>query len=248
MNIVHLAVPGIASSGARHLSPLEIVVDPATLYRYERTTEGALLAFDKMTIEQGAASASSATADVTGDWVVYLARSANEGLAYINAAANPSTGLFSLGSTFTIQTGWDVEFIAAHPDGTRLYDFIQRLYAGRTSNGKVVGNASLVAYRTHTETPSTLSPTQAPTPAPTATPDPTPSPTVSRLGNSNEISPPELISAELSETESLFALSFNRTCYCTAGAGVAELSELSFPPALCGHDFVTGVYDQRFVV
>ncbi|CAM9232606.1 unnamed protein product [Ectocarpus sp. 6 AP-2014] len=199
MNIVHLAVPGIASSGARHLSPLEIVVDPATLYRYERTTEGALLAFDKMTIEQGAASASSATADVTGDWVVYLARGANEGLAYINAAANPSTGLFSLGSTFTIQTRWNVDFIAAHPDGT-----VSRLYAGQTSNGKpcdriyaaddifnralvspdgkylyVVGKASLVAYRTHTETPSTLSPTQAPTPAPTATPDPTPSPTLS---------------------------------------------------------------------
>lgn len=113
---------------------------------------------------------------------------------------------------------------------------------------QVIGEASLVAYRTHTETPNTLSPTQAPTPAPTATPDPTPSPTVSPIGDSNEISPPELTSAELSGTESLFVLSFNRTCYCTAGAGASEVSEVSFPPALCGHDFVTGVFDQRYVV
>lgn len=49
---------------------------------------------------------------------VYLARETNEGLAYIGATANPSTGLFSLGSTFTAQTTWDVDFIAAHPDGT----------------------------------------------------------------------------------------------------------------------------------
>ncbi|CAM9381244.1 unnamed protein product, partial [Ectocarpus sp. 8 AP-2014] len=299
-----------------------IVVDSATLYRYERTAEGALLAFDNVTIEQGATSASSATADVTGDWVlivvyktlysyyvgnetielsqtvvgddtiedskfievmpdsesVYLARTANGGLAYLSAKANASTGLFTLGSTFTVQTSWGADFIAAHPDGTRLY-------AGRTANGKigeyipdaldgslaepctdvdaedgifnralvspdwtylyVIGEARLSAYRTHTETPNTLSPTQAPTPAPTATPDPTPSPTVSPIGDSNEISPPELTSAELSGTESLFVLSFNRTCYCTAGAGASELSERSFPPALCGHDFSTGVFDQR---
>ncbi|CAM9236501.1 unnamed protein product [Ectocarpus fasciculatus] len=113
------------------------------------------------------------------------------------------------------------------PDGMYLY---------------VVGSLSLVAYRTHTATPITLSPTQAPTPAPTATPDPTTSPTLSPIGDSNGIPPPELTSAELSGTESLFVLSFNRTCYCTAGAGA---SELSFPPALCGEDFETGVFDQR---
>ncbi|CAM9766978.1 unnamed protein product, partial [Ectocarpus sp. 12 AP-2014] len=98
------------------------------------------------------------------------------------------------------------------------------------------------AYRTHTETPITPSPTEAPTPAPTATPEPTPSPAPSQIGDSNEISPPDLTSAELSGTESLFVISFNRTCYCTAGAGA---SELSFPPALCGQDFETAVFDQR---
>lgn len=50
----------------------QIVVDTSTLYRYERTGEGALLAIDNVTIEQGAASASSATADPTGNWVVSL--------------------------------------------------------------------------------------------------------------------------------------------------------------------------------
>lgn len=56
----------------RLFKPSQIVVDSTTLYRYERTAEGALLAFDNVTIEQGTTSASSATADVTGDWVVSL--------------------------------------------------------------------------------------------------------------------------------------------------------------------------------
>lgn len=98
------------------------------------------------------------------------------------------------------------------------------------------------AYQTHTETPITPSPVEAPTLAPMATPEPTPSPTSSPIGDSNVIPPPELTSAELSGTESFFVLSFNRTCYCTAGAGTLELS---FPPALCGQDFRTGVFDQR---
>ncbi|CAB1100233.1 unnamed protein product [Ectocarpus sp. CCAP 1310/34] len=84
--------------------------------------------------------------------------------------------------------------------------------------------ADVIAYRTHTETPITASPTEAP------------------IGDSNEIFPPGLTSAELSGTESLFVISFNRTCYCTAGAGA---SELSFPPALCGQDFETAAFDQR---
>ncbi|CAM9229815.1 unnamed protein product, partial [Ectocarpus fasciculatus] len=295
-----------------------IVVDPSTLYRYERTAEGALLAIDNVTIEQGAASASSATADSTGDWVVilvyqtlysyfvgseaielsqtvvgdaaiedaefieitpdsesvYLATYGNAGLTSTSIKVNNSTGQFFLGSTFTTETTLDTDFVAAHPDGTRLY-------GGKTSNGKIrdyvrnplngsldrpcddvnddnnVANRMLVspngkylyvargsdvkAYRTHTETPITPSPTAAPAPAPMATPEPTPAP-ASPIGDSNEISLPELTAAELSGTQSLFVLSFNQPCYCTAGAGA---SELSFPPALCGEDFQTGEFDQR---
>ncbi|CAM9232454.1 unnamed protein product [Ectocarpus sp. 6 AP-2014] len=297
-----------------------IVVDTSTLYRYERTGEGALFAIDNVTIEQGAASASSATADPTGDWVVimvyqtlysyyvgdetieisqtvvgdaaiedcefmeitpdsesvYLASNGNSGLTYTDATVNVSTSQFFLGSTFTTESMFETDFVAVHPDGTRLY-------AGKKSNGKIrdyvrdpldgslddepctdVNDANLVAnrmlvspngmylyvargtsvkaYRTHTETPITPTPTEAPAPAPMATPEPTPRPDASQIGDSNEISAPELTSAELSGTESLFMISFNRTCYCTAGDGA---SELSFPPALCGQDFETAVFDQR---
>ncbi|CBJ26945.1 conserved unknown protein [Ectocarpus siliculosus] len=166
---------------------------------------------------------------------VYLASNGNSGLTYTDATVNVSTSQFFLGSIFTAETTWATDFVAVHPDGTRLY-------AGKKSNGKVARGISVKAYRTHTETPITPSPTEAPAPAPMATPEPTPSPDASQTGDSNEISPPELTYAELSGTESLFVISFNRTCYCTAGDGA---SELSFPPALCGQDFETAVFDQR---
>ncbi|CAM9488704.1 unnamed protein product [Ectocarpus sp. 13 AM-2016] len=153
---------------------LLIVVDASTLYRFERTGEGALSAIDNVTIEQGTVMASSATADPTGDWVVimvyqtlysyyvgdetielsqtvvgdaaiedskfieitpdsksvYLASNGNSGLAYNDATVNVSTGHFFLGSTFTTQTTWETDFVAVHPDGTRLY-------AGEKSYGKI---------------------------------------------------------------------------------------------------------------
>ncbi|CAM9462090.1 unnamed protein product, partial [Ectocarpus sp. 4 AP-2014] len=48
--------------------------------------------------------------------MVYPARRANGGLAYVGATANPSTDLFTLGSTFTVQTSWGADSIVVHPN------------------------------------------------------------------------------------------------------------------------------------
>ncbi|CAN0457786.1 unnamed protein product [Ectocarpus sp. 12 AP-2014] len=49
---------------------------------------------------------------------VYLASNGNSGLTYNDATVDVSTGQFFLGSTFTIETTWDTDFVAVHPDGT----------------------------------------------------------------------------------------------------------------------------------
>lgn len=61
----------------------------------------------------------------------------------------------------------------------------------------------------------------------------------SPAGSSEGSFPPEMISAKLSDTDSLFTLRFSEICYCTTD-GYPATSE----PAVCGQNYVSREFDH----